>query len=177
MLIVIFYRLFFSIFIIRFPLFGALLAAISEFIDLNLLKIFEKDALGQYQFLDKNLDLFYLGLEAFVASTWSNALVRNTALALFTLRFIGTLLFFITKLDFILVLFPNTFEWFYLIYLLSLFLFKKDFFSTKRIVFYTVIILTIPKLVHEYYLHVFLPDKLHPELFQDILLRSNLLFK
>jgi hypothetical protein len=169
MIEVIFFRIFFALFIIPFPLFGGLISATAEFIDLNILMMVEPEAFPVYQYLDKTLDLLYLGLEAYIASTWKNKLVRNTVLVLFFIRFIGTILFYLIKDPIILVIFPNVFEWFFLTTLILMKL-KKDEFLTKssNIVNIVGILLSV-KLVHEYYLHVFLPSKIHPPVIQQII--------
>jgi hypothetical protein len=169
MIEVILFRLFFAVFVIPFPLFGGLLSATAEFIDLNILMMVEPEAFPVYQYLDKTLDLLYLGLEAYIASTWKNKLVRNTVLVLFFIRFIGTILFYVIKDPIILVIFPNVFEWFFLTALILMKLNKDQFLTKKSNIFDTVGILLFVKLVHEYYLHVFLPLKIHPPIIQKVI--------
>src|SRR5688500_10822090 len=96
MIQVILFRLLLSSFIIKYPLMGALIAAVFEFIDLDILMVLETESFKHYQYLDKTLDLYYLGLEAYIASTWKNQLVKKTALVLFAIRFTGTILFLLT---------------------------------------------------------------------------------
>lgn len=175
MIEVILFRFLFALFILPYPLFGGILSATAEFVDLDILLVVEPEAFPLYQYLDKTLDLFYLGLEAYIASSWKNKTLRDTALVLFTLRFIGTILFYIFHNPLILVLFPNVFEWFYLSVLILL-RFNKEYFLIKyKNVINLIAILLCIKLVHEYYLHVFLPAKIHPEAIQNIILYfSNL---
>lgn len=147
-------RLGLSTLILKFPLVGGVIAICLDYFDLQLLYLFDQRELGRYQSLDKTLDLYYLALEAYVVSNWRNLLVKYTALLLFLGRSIGSLLFVITQEGVILMIFPNVFEPFFLIYLMQLQIFRKDLLTSFKQIALLILFLLIPKLIHEYLLHV-----------------------
>ena len=147
-------RVTFSLLILRFPLIGGLLAIVLDFFDLNLLAYFNHGDLHAYQQLDKMLDLLYLSLEAYVALSWKNAVARYTAFLLFMYRLIGVAIFTAINREWYLIYFPNVFEFFYLTYLLQKQFLKKDYLEHVRVVIIVVLVLLIPKEIHEYLLHV-----------------------
>jgi hypothetical protein len=155
MLWVIFIRLLGPTIIWRYPLFGSLLAIVLDYFDLNILTYLEPNSLDKYQYLDKILDFYYLGFEAYFALFfWKNIIAKSTALTLFLDRSIGVILFALTGYEPILVLFPNVFEYFFIFYLLQLKLFKKDHLQSLKKSILIVILLAMPKIAHEYLLHV-----------------------
>lgn len=125
-----------------------------DFFDLNLLTVWDKDFLKKYQNWDKILDLNYLVIEAYVALRWKNRLASSAAFGLFVYRLIGIITFEITQQKFILVVFPNIFEPFFLIYLIQVYIFKKDILKSLKIIAGVILIITVFKLSHEYLLHI-----------------------
>lgn len=154
MLIVVILRLILGTLIFRFPLAAGILAIFLDYHDLNILMRFDPPSLKIYQQWDKILDLFYLTIEVYVALSWHNAFVRLCAGTLFMYRFIGILLFEVTGYSLLLFIFPNVFEFFYLTYLAHLKIFKKDYFSSHKIVFIIILLILLPKLAQEYFLHI-----------------------
>ncbi len=154
MLLIIAIRLLGPLIILRFPLFGAVLSIFLDYIDLNLLTTLDSTNLGNYQYLDKILDFYYLGLEAYISMFWKNVYARAATFTLFIHRTIGIVLFAIFGNQALLVLFPNVFEPFFLIYLLHLKLLKKDRLISIKRVLILVILIAITKLLHEYLLHI-----------------------
>lgn len=147
-------RLGLSTLILKFPLAGGVIAICLDYFDLQLLYLFDQRELGRYQSLDKTLDLYYLALEAYVVSNWRNLLVKYTALLLFLGRLVGSVLFVITQEGVILMIFPNVFEPFFLIYLIQLQVFRRDLLTSFKQIALLILFLLIPKLIHEYLLHV-----------------------
>ncbi len=154
MIIVCLLRLIGSTLILRYPLLGGFLAIALDYVDMRILEYFQHGDLSNYQSLDKLLDLYYLSLEAYIAYKWKNNLARFTALFLFIYRLIGTLIFEYTKIEPLLMVFPNLFEYFFMAYLLHLKFFRKDLFIKPMVIVYVMIILLLIKLPHEYLLHV-----------------------
>jgi hypothetical protein len=152
-------RLFAALIIFRLPLLGGILSVILDFGDLNFLEKYDPSSLVNYQLYDKMLDFFYLSLEMYVAFRWKNLLLKRALIALYIYRLIGTVLFEMTNDPFILVIFPNVFEWFFLVVLCLGKLRVKDSLYSKKVVLTLVIVLFIPKVFHEYLLHV---NKIHP---------------
>lgn len=147
--------------ILRYPLVGIIACLTLDYVDTGLVDIlggchgFGSEAIG-YQHLDKLLDIYYL-LFAFVVSLrWKNTLARHTSITLFCYRFVGIMLFLITDWRISLILFPNIFECFFIFYLVT-----QRFFPGFRLekVSHLVIVLLIigvPKVLHEYALHYLL---------------------
>lgn len=158
-LIVVLLRLIIPLTIFRFPLLGGLIAILLDYLDFQLIQILNHGDLTNYQFTDKLLDIYYLTLEVGVVLIWKNKLVRQIGLVLFLYRFIGFLLFSVFQNPLILVLFPNVFEVFYLSYLSSLKIFKKDLLTSTKTLFIVLTIFMSFKIVHEYFLHI---NNTHP---------------
>lgn len=142
-----------SFVILRYPILGGFLAIGLDYVDMEIIRFFENGDLSSYQSLDKILDLFYLTMELLVVFSWQNKIAKNSAVVLYLYRFIGIILFEVTQNKLMLVIFPNIFEYFFLIYLILLKL-KKDIFFKPVAVFCFIILLAFPKLFHEYLLHI-----------------------
>jgi hypothetical protein len=139
--------------ILRWPLAGILAAIGADAVLSHLL-----DANGgnpAYQAWDKVLDTYYLAIAAWVAYSWRDRAARAVALFAFGYRAVGVLLFLITGEQFVLFLFPNFFESFFIFYLV----FRK-FVQTGPLfnsgVMFTAIVtaLLVPKLAQEFAMHV-----------------------
>ncbi len=140
--------------ILKFPLLGGILAIILDYFDLNIISYLNHGDLDNYQLIDKILDQYYLSLEAYVAAKWTNKLARFTAITLFIIRVFGFTLFIFSKNAIFLVIFPNVFEFFFLFYLIWKLLFKKDPITSVSRVLIIISLLAIPKIIHEYFLHI-----------------------
>ena len=152
-------RLLFSLPILRFPLFGAVLAIFIDYFDFEILKLINYGDLTNYQYLDKCMDMLYLAMEIYMGLRWKNNLARLALIILFFYRLVGFGLYSMLQSPFILLIFPNIFEWFYLYYLSYKKLLKKDPVTSIGRLIWILIGLTIPKLVHEYLLHL---NTIHP---------------
>lgn len=159
MIWVIVMRLGIGLFIFRYPLFGGIASIIADYFDLQILMAIDPQHIGMYQELDKMLDFYYLSIEAYVAMKWKVRFVKYTALFLYIYRLIGTIIFETYKLEWILVVFPNVFEYFFLIYYVYRKFFTHNIFLNKRVVVGLVLAILVPKIAHEYLLHV---NKTHP---------------
>jgi hypothetical protein len=123
-------------------------------------------ALGQpgefgpfYAQIDKWLDTYYLAIEAIVVRRWPETLLRRTAWALFGWRLIGVVLFEMTAVRPLLVVFPNLFENFYLYVLVVRRWFPRLLPARPVTVALVLVVLLIPKEFQEYVLHW---EELHP---------------
>ena len=107
-----------------------------------------------YQNWDKAMDLYYWIFALVVTLKWKDVFAKKLAWSLFAYRLTGMVLFWITGNRIFLFIFPNIFENFFIFYLLFEFIFKKRVqISSFKIVATLIIILVIPKLIHEYFLH------------------------
>lgn len=101
--------------VLRWPLAGGLLAVAVDFADLFVRDLLGAAAIGDYQAVDKWLDQVYLLAFLVVALGWRGR-ERAIAVALYAFRLVGFGLFEATGDRFVLVLFPNVFEaWFLLV--------------------------------------------------------------
>ena len=104
--------------VLRWPLAGGLLAIGGDLADLLLRDVVDLGGVGDYQLLDKALDQVYLALFLVVALRWSGV-ERRVAIALYLYRLAGVTIFAVTGERAVLLLFPNVFEfWFLLVALL-----------------------------------------------------------
>ena len=146
-------RLIFPLIIFKYPFGGAVAVIAFDLLDMDLIKRFNGN-LDNYQTLDKTLDTYYLAIEAIIVLTWKNKLVKKIALGLFIYRLLGFSIFLFTQNLLFLVIFPNVFEYFYLIYLGIQKIFKKDL-KSKMALAVILIILIMVKVTHEYWLHFY----------------------
>jgi hypothetical protein len=148
-------RLIVPLLILKKPLAGGIIAMLLDALDVVIVEWFGPGGMGEhYHSLDKVLDLYYLGLEAWVALSWTERLPRITATVLFLYRVVGVILFEITGSRPLLFIFPNLFEHWFLFYLFRNWLFPGLRLDTWRRIAIWLVILYIPKLGQEYLLHV-----------------------
>jgi hypothetical protein len=150
--LVIFLRLFIPLSILRSPLLGAFLSIGLDLLDWHLFQAFAPDQISQYQELDKILDFYYIGLEASVVLLWKDVRVKRTAVFLFLYRTIGVLLFEVFQMRFLLLVFPNIFEVFFIFYLIYSRFKKTTALSLKEMILF-FIFLGVPKIIQEYVMH------------------------
>lgn len=106
-----------------------------------------------YQTMDKPLDLYYLSFEFLVSLRWKMAIARNTSTALFVYRLVGMVALWLTGVRWLLLVFPNLFENFYLYYLVAARFFPRLVPTTVRQTAVVLLVLYIPKIGQEYVLH------------------------
>jgi len=154
-LVVIALRVVVPLLILRRPLLGGILAMAIDALDVVIVELFGSGGMGpHYHSLDKVLDLYYLALEAWVSLSWSARVPRLISIGTFTWRVVGVALFEITKTRFVLFLFPNLFENWFLFVLIVWRFFPRVELATWAQCLKWLAILYIPKLGQEYLLHV-----------------------
>jgi hypothetical protein len=136
--------------ILRWPLAGGLLAIAADTINILIFNAWGFPSMG-YQRFDKLLDLYYLSLEAVIASRWS-PFERGLAWTLFAYRVAGVVLFETTGVRLALLLFPNMFEIYYLL-VLAVSRWAPSYNLTPGRTAFALAILLLPKLGQEYALH------------------------
>jgi hypothetical protein len=101
--------------VLRWPLAGGLLAILVDLSDLLLRDLLDLGGVPDYQGLDKWIDQVYLGAFLIVALRWAGP-ARTVAVALYVFRLVGFLAFEFTNDRALLLLFPNVFEfWFVMV--------------------------------------------------------------
>ncbi len=101
----------------RYPLPGVLASLIIDAADQTIFQQFTNLDLEGYQGYDKALDIYYLTI-AYISTlrNWSNSLAFQVSRFLFYWRLVGVTLFELTQLRPLLLIFPNTFEYFFIFY-------------------------------------------------------------
>ena len=146
-------RLLIPLLILRFPLTGVLLSALADVMDYSFM-----GGGANYQQLDKLLDTYYLSLAAITVLRWKDSLAKRIALGMYTWRVLGILLVLFTDQRWLLMIFPNFFEPFFVFYLLYVYLSKNNkLFVSGWIIAAVTATLLIPKLIQEYVLHIYQP--------------------
>jgi hypothetical protein len=100
--------------VLRWPLLGGLLAVLVDLSDLLLQDVLDLGGIPDYQSLDKWVDQVYLAAFLVVAWQWTGP-ARSIAIALYAFRLVGFLAFELTHDRNLLLLFPNVFEFWFLL--------------------------------------------------------------
>ncbi len=116
-LVVLALRFIVPLFIPRFPLPAIIAALVLDAADQTIFQQFTDLNLAGYQNYDKALDIFYLTI-AFLAvyRNWTNTTAINVARFLWYYRLFGVWLFEVLQERWLLFVFPNTFEYFFIAY-------------------------------------------------------------
>jgi len=148
-------RLVVPLLIFRRPLLGGVLSMLLDATDVIIVEVFGPGGMGgRYHQLDKVLDLYYLSFEAWVSRAWVAVLPRTTSLALFGWRVLGVGLFELSGARWLLFLFPNLFEHWFLFVLARNRWFPGVRLDSWRRIAAWLLVLLVPKLGQEYLLHV-----------------------
>ena len=159
-LITIIIRLLGPLLILRKPFWGMVLAVGLDTIDFELIAFTSELLNGQYYvhyptytIIDKSLDL-YMGVIGLVASRAWQPLIHRTIIALLSWRIIGMALYLIFREREIFFFFPYIFDFFFLYYAFVAQYKPALKPTTLKEVMNVLLILLIPKLLQEYFLHV-----------------------
>jgi hypothetical protein len=101
----------------RYPLPGITASLILDAVDQTIFQQFPGLDLKNYQGYDKALDIYYLTI-AYISTlrNWKNHFAFQVSRFLFYWRLVGVALFELTQLRMLLLIFPNTFEYFFIFY-------------------------------------------------------------
>jgi hypothetical protein len=110
---------------------------------------------GPYQSVDKALDIYYLSIAYLSAMrNWTSDAAFRVAQFLFYYRLAGSVLFELTDQRVMLLLFPNTFEFFFIAYELVRLRYEPSRFSARLWVLVGAGLWVFVKLPQEYWIHV-----------------------
>ena len=143
------------LFIARFPLPAILTCLVVDGVDQSVLQAFTSLDLVDYQSYDKALDIFYLAI-AMLATlrNWASYPAVQIARFLFYFRLVGVVLFVLIEWRPLLLIFPNTFEYFFIFYEIVRSRWTPARLGTHFFVVAATAIWVVFKLPHEYWIHV-----------------------
>ena len=154
-LIVVGLRVIIPLFIPRFPLPAIIAAMIIDAADQTIFQKFTHLDLTDYQSYDKALDIYYLTI-AFLSTmrNWTNQTAFRTSRFLYFYRMVGVVLFEFTQLRWILLVFPNTFEYFFDFYEGVRLRWNPIRMSKRLVIGAAAFIWIVIKLPQEYWIHI-----------------------
>ena len=147
-------RFILPLFIPTWPLPAVLACLVLDGIDQSVFQAFGFDPPG-YQNYDKAMDLFYLSI-AFLSSlqNWTRSSAVGISRFLFFYRMVGVMLFEVTGVRTLLLVFPNTFEYFFIAYEVVRLRWDPRRFGTRFWIVTAAAIWIFVKLPQEYWIHV-----------------------
>ncbi|MFN2183344.1 MAG: hypothetical protein ACK2UU_05105 [Anaerolineae bacterium] len=139
----------------RFPFPGIIAALILDAVDQTIFQQFPGLDLAGYQGYDKALDIYYLAI-AYISTlrNWSNHFAFQVSRALFYWRLVGVFLFELTHLRWLLLVFPNTFEYFFIFYEAYRLRWDPERMSKRLLIGAAAAIWIVIKLPQEYWIHI-----------------------
>ena len=152
-ILVVLIRLLVPLSVFKFKVWGPILAVAADFFDVILITIFASGDFSNYHMVDKWLDMYFLTIFLITTRKWKLQMLKTTALVLYLWRLVGFVLFEITGIRWLLLVFPNLFNSFYLFYVIWRGVAKKEPIRTKKQLFLFLGVLLIPKLIQEFGLH------------------------
>ncbi len=148
-------RFFVPLAIPRYPLPAVIAAMILDTVDQTIFQQFTSLPLEGYQGYDKALDIYYLTITYLsTLRNWSNLFAFKVSRFLFYYRMIGVTLFELTHLRALLLIFPNTFEYFFDFYEAVRLKWNPLVLTKKKIITAVALIWIFIKLPQEYWIHI-----------------------
>lgn len=138
-----------------YPLPGIILALLLDGVDQTIFQVFTQLPLDGYQSYDKALDIYYLTV-AYISTfrNWVNQFAFQISRFLFYFRLVGVVLFEITQWRPMLMLFPNTFEYFFIWYEAVRLWWDPKKIRRVFVISAAIAIWLIIKLPQEYWIHI-----------------------
>jgi hypothetical protein len=139
----------------KYPLPGILASLIIDAADQTIFQQFPSLSLEGYQGYDKALDTYYLTV-AYISTfrNWANQFAFQVSRFLFYWRLVGVVLFEFTHLRPLLLIFPNTFEYFFIFYETYRLWWDPTRMSKQFIIGAAALIWIVVKLPQEYWIHI-----------------------
>jgi hypothetical protein len=147
-------RFFLPLAIFRYPLPAIIACLVVDGIDQTVFQTFGFDP-PFYQGYDKAMDVFYLGI-AYIATmrNWTSLPAFTVSRFLFFYRQIGVVAFELTQVRALLLIFPNTFEYFFIAYEAIRSRWDPARFGMRFWVVTAALIWVFVKLPQEYWIHI-----------------------
>lgn len=148
-------RLLLPLLIPRFPLPAILACLVLDGVDQTIFQKWTDLDLTSYQSYDKALDVYYLAI-AYLSTlrNWTNQPAVGIARFLFYYRQVGVVLFELTHWRAVLLVFPNTFEYFFICYEVVRLLWDPRRMSRGFLIGAAAAIWVFVKLPQEYWIHI-----------------------
>jgi len=139
----------------RYPLPGIVASLVLDAVDQTIFQQFTSLALEGYQGYDKALDIYYLTI-AYISTlrNWAHLFAFQVSRFLFYWRLVGVALFELTHLRPLLLIFPNTFEYFFVFYEAHRLRWDPKRMSKKLLIGAAALIWIVIKLPQEYWIHI-----------------------
>lgn len=140
----------------KYPLPFILAALVIDGVDQTVFQtVHATSVLDNYQDYDKALDVYYLTIAyASTLRNWLDPFALGVARALFYYRLAGTLAFELSGARFLLIVFPNTFEYFFIFYETIRLFWDPARMSHRLVLGSAAAIWIFVKLPQEYWIHV-----------------------
>ena len=154
-LIVVGLRLFVPLLIFRYPLPAIFACLVIDAADQTIFQNRTDLDLTNYQGYDKALDVYYLSM-AYLSTfrNWSDPFAARTAQFLWYYRLVGVVAFELTDVRTLLLIFPNTFEYFFIAYEFVRLAWDPARLSHRQVIKLAAFIWIFIKLPQEYWIHV-----------------------
>jgi hypothetical protein len=154
-LIVVGLRLGIPLLIFRFPLPAILAALVLDAADQTIFQNNTDLDLTNYQGYDKALDVYYLAI-AYLSTfrNWADPFAARTAQFLWYYRLLGVMLFELFHARALLIIFPNTFEYFFIAYEVVRLAWNPARLGRRQVIATAAFIWIFIKLPQEWWLHI-----------------------
>ena len=148
-------RFIIPLFIPFFPLPAIIAALLLDGVDQTIFQVFTNLPLDGYQSYDKALDIYYLTV-AYISTfrNWTNLFAFRVSRFLYYYRLVGVVLFETTQLRALLLVFPNTFEYFFIWYEAVKLWWNPRKLSRTAVISAAAFIWIVIKLPQEYWIHI-----------------------
>ena len=147
-------RLIIPISILRWPLGGVIASTVADALDVVVAGAIGLGEFADYTSADKLLDSYLLAFMAISSFKWENRMARNACFALFGYRMLGVVLLLVTQERWLLFVFPNVIEFFWVYHAVTSRWFSRfEVRDIRRLVLVLLVLLAL-KLPQEYVLHV-----------------------
>ncbi len=153
--IVVFLRFFLPLLIPYFPLPAIIACLLLDGVDQTIFQTFTSLPLDGYQSYDKALDIYYLTV-AYISTlrNWTNETAFQVSRFLLYYRLVGVTLFELFQWRPLLLIFPNTFEYFFIWYEAVRLWWDPKRLSRRTILLAAAAIWIVIKLPQEYWIHI-----------------------
>ncbi|MCH7625450.1 MAG: hypothetical protein IIC83_05965 [Chloroflexi bacterium] len=138
-----------------YPLPGVLVALVADGIDQTIFQQYTNIPLDNYQGYDKALDIYYLTITYMSTyRTWTNLFGFQLDRFFFHYRLVGVTLFEITQFRPLMMIFPNTFEYFFIFYEIVRLKWDPRRLGKRHIIAAGVLLWILIKLPQEFIIHI-----------------------